>query len=363
MSKRKSGVGAALVAALMLLTGYLLLRDQPLSRLAAVLGQIRIGYVLAGLGLMLVFVGCEAMCSRLILARLGHLAPYRRCLGYSFTGFYFSSITPSSTGGQPAQIYYMSRDGIPAAHGTLNMMLIAVCYQVVVLFYAAAVLLFRLDLLANLGGGLGLLLLYGGAVNLALTGGMLCLMFRPRAARKLAGWVLDLLTRVCLLKDRAGAEKKLERQLEEYRRGAECVRHNPGLMVRLAGLTVVQLTALFAVPALVYKAFGLSGYSAVDIVCTQALVTLAVSALPLPGAVGASEGGFVKAMTLFFGSGLVTPAVLVSRGVSFYAFLLISGVVTLCVHLRTRPKASAPAAERRPVSGRPKTIQKPEVIW
>lgn len=78
----------------------------------------------------------------------------------------------------------MSRDGIPAAHGTLNMMLIAVCYQVVVLLYALGVVLFRFDLLANLGGGLALLLLFGGAVNLALTGGMLCLMGSCRARQE-----------------------------------------------------------------------------------------------------------------------------------------------------------------------------------
>ena len=48
-------------------------------------------------------------------------------------------------------------------------------------------------------------------------------------------------------------------------------------------------------------------------------------------------------MALFFGSGLVTPAVLVSRGISFYAFLLVSGVVTLCVHLRRRRKECLPA--------------------
>lgn len=89
----------------------------------------------------------------------------------------------------------MSRDGIPAAHGTLNMMLIAVCYQVVVLLYALGVVLFRFDLLANLGGGLALLLLFGGAVNLALTGGMLCLMVPAGAARALTGWVLNLLER------------------------------------------------------------------------------------------------------------------------------------------------------------------------
>ena len=219
MNRKKSLVGIGLIAALMALTGWLLFRDQPVTRLLHTLGQLRPGWLLLGLALMLAFVGCEATCSHLILGRLGHRAPLRRCLGYSFVGFYVSSITPSATGGQPAQIYYMSRDGVPAAHGALNMMLIAVCYQVVVIGYALAVALLRFDLVANLGGGLGLLLLFGAVVNGALTAGMLCLMFLPNAARRLTGGVLSLLVRVRLVRRPEEAREKLEKQMEEYRRG------------------------------------------------------------------------------------------------------------------------------------------------
>ena len=102
MNRKKSLVGIGLIAALMALTGWLLFRDQPVTRLLHTLGQLRPGWLLLGLALMLAFVGCEATCSHLILGRLGHRAPLRRCLGYSFVGFYVSSITPSATGGQPA---------------------------------------------------------------------------------------------------------------------------------------------------------------------------------------------------------------------------------------------------------------------
>ena len=104
MNRKKSLVGIGLIAALMALTGWLLFRDQPVTRLLHTLGQLRPGWLLLGLALMLAFVGCEATCSHLILGRLGHRAPLRRCLGYSFVGFYVSSITPSATGGQPAQM-------------------------------------------------------------------------------------------------------------------------------------------------------------------------------------------------------------------------------------------------------------------
>ena len=69
----------------------------------------------------------------------------------------------------------MSKDSVPAAHGSLNMMLIAVCYQVVTLGYAVAAFLLLPSVRAGMGAGLGLLL-YGGAMMLILTAGMLCMM-------------------------------------------------------------------------------------------------------------------------------------------------------------------------------------------
>ena len=67
----------------------------------------------------------------------------------------------------------------------------------------------------------------------------------------------------------------------------------------------------------------------------QALLTLAVCNIPLPGAVGPAEGGFIAAFTCVFGPELVTPAMLVSRGISFYAFLVFSFAAAAAVHLRT----------------------------
>ena len=68
MNRKKSLVGIGLIAALMALTGWLLFRDQPVTRLLHTLGQLRPGWLLLGLALMLAFVGCEATCSHLILA-------------------------------------------------------------------------------------------------------------------------------------------------------------------------------------------------------------------------------------------------------------------------------------------------------
>lgn len=350
MSKKKNCLHIVLMLSLMGITGFILLRDQPLSALGSALGQIRLRYVLLGLGLMILFVGCEAMCTKLVLRRLGYRISYRHCLEYSFTGFYFSSITPSATGGQPAQVYYMSRDGVSAAHGALDMLLITVCYQVSTLLLGMAAFLLRPISLAELGGGLSLLLLYGTVTTLALTAAILTVMFAPNLANHIVGGVLRLLVRLHLLKHAAQAREKLDVQMEAYHKGAACLRSYPVLLPALLGLSLIQLTSLYLIPYVIYRSFGLAGHTALEMTAVQALLTLAVSTLPLPGAVGPSEGGFLKAFVLFFGVGLVTPAMLISRGISFYAFLLVSGVITLLVHLRTQKQPLQVPGRQNPLA-------------
>ncbi|MEG0825132.1 MAG: lysylphosphatidylglycerol synthase transmembrane domain-containing protein [Oscillospiraceae bacterium] len=343
MKSKKNSVSLLVMLALMGLTGFLFLKDQSLSALADTIRNVNPLYLVLGFALMLVFVGSEAAASKMALSAMGHRVRYRRCFSYSGTGFYFSSITPSATGGQPAQVYYMAKDGIPAAHGTLNMLLITVCYQVVTLVYAVAAWFLGGEAVARLGTGLGVLLGFGGTTMLLLTTMMLLFMFRPAIATRLAGWVLGLGVKVHLIKNEKKAQDTLNHQMEEYRKGAQLLKTRPLLFPAMLGMTFVQMTALYLVPYVVYRAFGLSGGSAVAIVATQALVTLAVSCLPLPGSVGASEVGFVQAFTLFFGAGLVTPAMLLSRGITFYGFLLVAAGITIYVHLRTA-KTRGPVA-------------------
>ena len=351
---KQSYLGSALLIALMIGTAWFLLRQQSAAVLFQILSTIKPQYVILAFGLMVVYVGCEALSSHRVLGLLGHRTSLRQCMGYSFVGFYFSSVTPSATGGQPAQVYCMSRDGIPAAHGALDMLLISICYQLALLLYSFVAWLTLPDVRGVMTGGLGALLLFGSVMLIVLTAAMIAFMLLPRMSGGVCHGIVRFLARIGLVKNLSLSQANLNNQLNAYAQGAQCIRRRPTLMLELIGLALVQLTALFAVPYAVYLAFGLSGHGMAHILGLQALLKLSVCSLPLPGAVGASEAGFVRAFTLFFGSSLVTPAMLVSRGISFYAFLLIAAFVTLNVHLmlKKRARVAALAQLHRQNSGR-----------
>ena len=67
---------------------------------------------------------------------------YRRSVGqgvlYSAADIYFSAITPSATGGQPASAVLMMRSGIPAAPTAVALLINLVLYTLSILLMAAA---------------------------------------------------------------------------------------------------------------------------------------------------------------------------------------------------------------------------------
>ena len=64
---------------------------------------------------MLGFIYFEGEAIRVIVAHMGY--PTKRSHGfvYSAADVYFSAITPSASGGQPASAFFMMRDGMPGA--------------------------------------------------------------------------------------------------------------------------------------------------------------------------------------------------------------------------------------------------------
>ena len=53
----------------------------------------------------------------------------------------------------------------------------------------------------------------------------------------------------------------------------------------------------------------------------------------IPGSAGASESGFVQLFRVLFHSAIIVPAMLLSRVASFYFILILSGLVSLAMHL------------------------------
>ena len=326
-SQWKSILCTGAVCALMAWTVYTIFQQQTPGQLAAALLSADWRVLLLGLPLMALFICCEAKATHSILRALGSAQPFRRCAYYSCVGFFFSTITPSATGGQPAQVVAMGKDGTPAATGALDMLLVTIGYNTAAMGWGIFALTAAGGLTERLGGQVGLLLGFGLAVFAVLDIAMFLFLFLPGPAKKLLYGGIALGARVWPALDKAGLEARADEHLAEYRRGAQLIRRSPELLVKVVGLSALQLACSYAMPYVVYRAFGLSGFSLWEVMALQALCSIAVGYLPLPGSAGAAENVFLRGFLLVYGQGLVAPAMILSRTLNCYLVLIATAVV------------------------------------
>ena len=295
------------VLALLGWTVHTIFRQQTPGQLAAALLSADWRLLLLGLPMMALFLCCEAAATHAILRALGCAQPFRRCAYYSSVGFFFSTITPSATGGQPAQVVSMSRDGVPAAAGALDMLLVTIGYNTAAMIWGVSALFAAGGLTERLGGQVGLLLGLGLAVFALLDVSMFLFLFLPGPARRLMYGCIALGARLIPSLDRAGLEQKADEHLAEYRRGAELIRRSPALLLRVVGLSTAQLACSYAMPYVVYRAF-----------------------------------------LLVYGEALVAPAMILSRTLNCYLVLLATGIALAAGRALRRP--AAPQARPKAVS-------------
>ena len=319
---REMLIGLCMVAVLALVTFHVLFQNHSMETMGETFQRAELRFVLPAFFCMFVFINCEAANIRLLMRTFHKKIPYRRSLSYSFAGFYFSAITPSATGGQPMQLFYMTRDGFGFAHSSFTLLAVAAVYQMTVLVYGSVMVLLNLSFVMSQGRLIQWLLVFGILVNGICSGLILLIILNSLLAERVVLWAIRILTRVKLIRN-------------EYSRGGAYLRQYPLVVVRMFLRALIQLTALFLVPYFACLALGIEAEPG-RFLAMQAILSLAVTAVPLPGSVGASEGSFISLYRPILGGGQVFPVMMLSRGISFYALLAVSGAVTAVLQMNRK---------------------------
>lgn len=324
------------MAALAWLTFHILFKNHSAESLLKAFSEADLRFVILGGVCMAAYAILEAESIRTLMRAFQTEVPVFRSLGYTCADFYFSALTPSATGGQPMQLYYMVRDGFGFAQSSFSLFILAAVYQLMVLIYGIGMTLLDFPYVMSQGRLIKWLLVFGVVVNGICSLGILLIILKRSLAERLFAVITAVLVKLRIVKNRAGFQERTNRLVEEYSRGGACLIRYPLIFIKLILLTGIRLAALFLVPYFAYLALGIGTEGPVRFLVLQAILSLAVTAVPLPGSVGASEGSFLLLYGGVIPAGKLFPLMLLSRGISFYGFLAISGAVTFVLQLWKR---------------------------
>ena len=331
-SRKKIIFNGVFLAVVFALTIYGVFHGEDLSSMMDAIHRADKRWLIPGIALVAFFIWGESIIIWYMMRSSGIQLKKRTCFLFSSVGFFFSCITPSASGGQPMQIYYMKKEKISIPVSTVILMIVTITYKLVLVVIGIGIAIFGRGFLHKYLEGILPVFYLGLALNIFCVTFMTILVFHPLLAKAIMVKGMKLLERLHLVKKKDGRLKKLEDSMDTYRNTAAYLKNNPFVIVKVIGITFIQRMALFAVTWFVYQAFGLHGTGFWEILFLQAVISVSVDMLPLPEGMGISETLFLNIFSPVFG-GLLLPGMVLSRGLGYYGELLISAAFTVVAQL------------------------------
>ncbi len=332
--KQKNILNMIFAVACFLFTLYYVFHGEDLPKILKYMKDANSLYWILGVIFVIIYILSESVIMHYLLATLGYKVRFIKCSVYSFVGFFFCCITPSATGGQPAQAVIMRRDDIPVHVSTVILLAITIAYKMVLLFYAALIFIFRpasiMYYIDNIRGWIYI----GLFINLVLVGFMLLLTFRPKSTEAMVNGIFSLVARISKSSRMETYKEKVERSMENFVIKSDYITSHKTAMMKTLAITFIQRTVLFSITYLVCLSFKTGGIGYISITAIQAIISVAVDMLPLPGGMGITEHLFLKVFRPILGGDITVPVMIVSRGISYYTQLIISALVTLIAYVK-----------------------------
>lgn len=314
------------------LTIYGIFHGQDLEKMMSAIKNTDVRWILAAIFLVLFFIWGESIIIWYMMRSFQVHIKKRICFLFSSVGFFFSCITPSATGGQPMQIYYMKKEKIPIPFATVILMIITITYKLVLVIVGIGIPIVARGFMNEYLVEILPVFYLGLLLNVFCISFMTLLVFHPVLAEKIILKCMYWMEWLHILKHKETRILKFQNSMQIYRETAAYLKEHKQVIVYVIFITFVQRFALFTVTYMVYLAFGMSGTNIWDIIFLQAVISISVDMLPLPGGMGISESLFLKIFSPVFQS-VTLPAMVVSRGLSYYSQLLISALFTIVAQI------------------------------
>lgn len=280
---------------------------------------------------MLGFVFFEGMAVRTLCRMFGYRTGVRQSIVYSSSDIYFSAITPSASGGQPASALFMIGDGIPPTVTTIVLLINLTLYALSIILTGIICLLFGADILANFDDFSTFLILLGFVIQIFLVVLFLLLVYKEKIVMKIADAGIRVLMKLHLIKNGEKLRKRLIGAEEKYKECADAILDHKRDIFKAFIYNLLQRMSFILVSVCTYMAVYGNVSRIWDVFATQGYVVLGSNTIPIPGAVGVSDYLFMDGF-----HAIVKDPVnieLLSRGISFYSSVIICGIITLVAYI------------------------------
>ena len=339
----KNFIWAIISLVLAILTVRLVLKqskDLSITDLCMILKESDKLYLIGAVVASLLFIWFEGVAIRSILRRAGYKRGPLSGLLYSTSDIYFSAITPSATGGQPASAFFMMRSGISAGITTATLVLNLMMYTLSIIALGIIAVVISPQSFTQFRTPSRVFIIIGFSVMVILAAGFFLLLKKETILFKPACKIISFLNRIHLVRNKEHVLAKLEKTRSDYKVCSDLISGHRGVLISSFIWNFLQRTSQIMVPMLVFAALGGDISLMPAVFSKQCLITIGYNFVPIPGGMGISDYLMIDGFNDIMESSMAYSVELISRGLTFYICVLISGIITLTGYLISKRKES-----------------------
>lgn len=330
---KKNSIIILLVTAVVLI---LVLKDD-FSNIVDALKNAKISYLLIAVSCFFVAIGFEARAYQEIIQEYKIKYTFKKAYRMLLITKFFNGITPFSSGGQPMQIYMLKKDGVRLTKATNIIIQNFIIYQAALVAFGIFAVLYNhfnpifkeVVLLKNL-------VTIGFIINTLVMIGLVVISFSSRFNHwllKKGAWILNKLR---IVKDKEKFLEKWSEKVDDFHEGAEYLKKNKFLCLRTVIYNMFYLGFTYVMPFFVILALShgsLDGVTWVKSIVSSAYVLIIGSFVPIPGASGGIEFGYLQFFGNFIKGSLLKASLLLWRSISYYLPMIV-GAILFNIHTK-----------------------------
>lgn len=289
-------------------------------------------YLLVALAILAVIMICDVLKYVLLNNTFGCKLGLVRNAKLGLTGKYYESITPTGTGGQPMQIYYLYKNGVSGGKST-SVVMLKYAVQMTAAAIVGAIVMgvwgYTLVAIEDIASRTAIYISgwIGFGINACAPVFVTFVVFCPKFLKTVINWGIMLLHKMHIIKKPDERREKIYRGIDDFAVCSQFIFKHPIKFLELLFLCVVEPVGLCIIPYFVLLA--LCGTQVADInnlfftvAALSTFSTYAVVYVPTPGTSGAVEAVFMLAFASISGD-VIFWVVLVWRFITFYIYIVM----------------------------------------
>lgn len=297
-----------------------------LENIRELLNNVDYKWVFAGIGCLLLYWICDILTLHIPIKRMYKTQPITNSIKVAMLGQLFNNITPFASGGQPIQAYELTKTGKRVSDSLSAMAIKFIVTQTALVISTLTVVILEFNFFKELMQEYLWVAVIGFLVNIIAIILVILAGIKKRIITIITTPIIKLLGKLKIIKDSDYTVDKLDKSIDNFGEQFKIVRSEKVMVLKMFIIAVIQSFSYYSMTYMVYRAFGNSGISFLQIIPAQAFLLLIMTFIPTPGSGLGAEGGFYLLFNSVFKEGTINMSILFWRMYTFYLPILVGSL-------------------------------------